>query len=156
VLEGVAVSQDWSKASDEEIEARAQRYVKCGVPFLETLARRYLAQREEIQQAREALWLGHGHTGLYGDDGEMQCGLCKPAVDFKRQPIVELVGALKEEIRRLQQEVGKYIAAQKLIEMVVEGHEAAIREVMAALDKDWCDESERLSNILQAALEKKP
>ena len=33
-------------------------------------------------------WLNHGHTGLYGDDGEMQCPIC-PA-DFKRQPLGEL------------------------------------------------------------------
>lgn len=41
---------------------------------------------------REALWKGHGHTGLYGDDGEMQCGTC--LIDFKRAPPVELVAAL--------------------------------------------------------------
>lgn len=33
-------------------------------------------------------WLNHGHRGLYGDDGEMQCSMC-PA-DFKRQPLSEL------------------------------------------------------------------
>lgn len=31
---------------------------------------------------RKLLWLRHGCTGLYGDDGEMQCGTCM--IDFKR------------------------------------------------------------------------
>ena len=31
---------------------------------------------------RELLWKCHGHQGLYGDDGEMQCSVC--LVDFKR------------------------------------------------------------------------
>ena len=35
---------------------------------------------------RSYLWLSHGHTGQYGDDGEMQCCACIPygGVDFKR------------------------------------------------------------------------
>ncbi len=31
---------------------------------------------------RRLLWLRHGHDGLYGDDGEMQCGHCR--LDFLR------------------------------------------------------------------------
>ena len=32
---------------------------------------------------RELLWLKHGcFSGLYGDDGEMQCNRCR--IDFKR------------------------------------------------------------------------
>lgn len=31
---------------------------------------------------RRMLWLRHGCLGLYGDDGEMQCGTCM--IDFKR------------------------------------------------------------------------
>ena len=31
------------------------------------------------------LWLKHGHTGIYGDDGEMQCSEC--GLDFKRDPV---------------------------------------------------------------------
>ena len=40
---------------------------------------------EENRKLRELLWLRHGHSGLYGDDGEMQCGIC--LVDFKRMPV---------------------------------------------------------------------
>jgi len=46
--------------------------------------------REDIGQIlREYLWLSHGHQGLYGDDGEMQCGEC-PA-DYKRDDLSELI-----------------------------------------------------------------
>lgn len=45
------------------------------------------ADEVEMELRRE-WWLNHGHSGLYGDDGEMQCGRC-PA-DFLRQPLDEL------------------------------------------------------------------
>ena len=34
------------------------------------------------KKLRELLWLYHGCTELYGDDGEMQCSRC--LIDFKR------------------------------------------------------------------------
>jgi len=34
---------------------------------------------------RMFLWQGHGHEGIYGDDGEMQCGEC--GVDYKRDSL---------------------------------------------------------------------
>lgn len=42
----------------------------------------------ESRLLRKLLWLRHGHDGLYGDDGEMQCGRC--GVDFKRQSAAEI------------------------------------------------------------------
>jgi hypothetical protein len=42
-------------------------------------------------EIRKILWLGHGHTGLYGDDGEMQCSVCVPVWDYKRHDLVELI-----------------------------------------------------------------
>jgi len=46
---------------------------------------------------REHLWLNHGHEGLYGDDGEMQCAACIPysVSDYKRQPVEELLAGLR-------------------------------------------------------------
>lgn len=44
---------------------------------------------------RREVWLLHGHQGLYGDDGEMQCAECN--LDYKRAPvegIVECIQAL--------------------------------------------------------------
>ena len=45
-------------------------------------------------EIRRALWFGHGHYGMYGDDGEMQCSECHPARDFKREPVIDLVRAI--------------------------------------------------------------
>ena len=48
---------------------------------------------EEISILRRMLWLGHGHKGMYGDDGEMQCGECASEYgfwDWKRTPINEI------------------------------------------------------------------
>jgi hypothetical protein len=44
-------------------------------------------------QLRRYLWLSHGHRGLYGDDGEMQCGECNPHWDYKNLPLAEIVKA---------------------------------------------------------------
>ncbi|KKM03545.1 hypothetical protein LCGC14_1773410 [marine sediment metagenome] len=58
--------------------------------------------REIIEQEiRQTLWLSHGCLGLYGDDGEMQCGAC--LIDFKRdsfQRIADRISVLPSE--RLQ------------------------------------------------------
>ncbi len=53
---------------------------------------------------RKLLWLRHGCTGLYGDDGEMQCGSC--LLDFKRDA--------PEAIEKRFQEIGlrRYLAQQ--------------------------------------------
>ena len=44
----------------------------------------------ENMQLRRLLWLHHGHVGIYGDDGEMQCSQ-EHILDFKRDPIERLV-----------------------------------------------------------------
>lgn len=38
------------------------------------------------------LWMNHGHIGMYGDDGEMQCGACMAfgGCDFKRATFEEI------------------------------------------------------------------
>jgi len=38
--------------------------------------------REENNHLRRLLWIRHGCTTLYGDDGEMQCSTCQ--IDFLR------------------------------------------------------------------------
>lgn len=50
---------------------------------------------EENKKLRELLWLNHGHNGLYGDDGEMQCNEC--ILDFKRLPVEFIEQAFREE-----------------------------------------------------------
>lgn len=49
------------------------------------------SQAEEVY--RRTLWLSHGHDGLYGDDGEMQCSRCR--CDYKRAPLDEVVAAAR-------------------------------------------------------------
>lgn len=52
-----------------------------------------VAMANEILTLRRMLWLRHGHTGMYGDDGEMQCGECAHEYgfwDWKRTPIDEI------------------------------------------------------------------
>lgn len=44
----------------------------------------------EEHEVRTVLWLRHGHTGQYGDDGEMQCGACIPFYDYKRRRLSEV------------------------------------------------------------------
>ena len=51
------------------------------------------ARAEADRDWRQALWLGHGHLGLYGDDGEMQCAMCRPMWDYKRGSIFDTVHA---------------------------------------------------------------
>jgi hypothetical protein len=44
--------------------------------------------RGEIALLRQMLWIRHGCTGLYGDDGELQCSKCM--IDFRRDPIQKI------------------------------------------------------------------
>jgi|SRR3989304_2136609 len=54
---------------------------------------------------RKELWLNHGHSGQYGDDGEMQCSECIPfgLIDYEREPIdkVERVAEQARMVRTL-------------------------------------------------------
>ena len=54
---------------------------------------------EEILILRRMLWLSHGHTGMYGDDGEMQCNECESEYgfwDWKRTDIHEIEKKIRE------------------------------------------------------------
>ncbi len=66
---------------------------------LEGLAR--VAKRKNIEMEptkdefilRRLLWSMHGHTGQYGDDGELQCGECQREYgfyDWRRTPAAEI------------------------------------------------------------------
>lgn len=54
-------------------------------------------------EVRQMMWLGHGHFGVYGDDGEMQCAECGTKYgmwDYKREPI----GKVRETFLAAQME----------------------------------------------------
>ena len=80
--------------------------------------------RAESQATREILWLGHGHTGVYGDDGEMQCGACLPHWDYKNRPLSDVaitaLNALRDDLaaktaecERLEEKVKELEGNQK-------------------------------------------
>lgn len=53
----------------------------------------------EILTLRRMLWLNHGHKGMYGDDGEMQCGECLHEYgfwDWKRTDIDDMERKMAE------------------------------------------------------------
>lgn len=53
-------------------------------------------QNEEMMgqelELRRMMWLGHGHCGIYGDDGEMQCSECARfgCWDYLRSPLEDV------------------------------------------------------------------
>ena len=58
------------------------------------------ATLEETTILRRLLWLYHGHSNLYGDDGEMQCGEC--GLDYKRDDIETIEKYFNEmEMKRM-------------------------------------------------------
>ena len=54
-----------------------------------------LLKEADALELRKHLWLSHGHQGVYGDDGEMQC--C--ALDFRRMPF-DALSAKVVELRK--------------------------------------------------------
>jgi hypothetical protein len=64
-----------------------------------------LSESKELE-LRRLLWAGHGHLGLYGDDGQLQCGKCQPFYDYRHAPLEEIVQkaltALTTENQRLR------------------------------------------------------
>jgi predicted transglutaminase-like cysteine proteinase len=73
---------------------------------------------EENMELRKLLWLNHGHSQLYGDDGEMQCHEC--GLDFKRDPVARIAEVFEKEkwetIKKLADEHWKEV--QRLEEQV--------------------------------------
>jgi len=60
---------------------------------LSTTAKEARADYEVLEMKyRKQLWLNHGHSGQYGDDGEMQCSECMKfgLWDYKREPLSKL------------------------------------------------------------------
>jgi len=66
---------------------------------------RIVALAREIFTLRKMLWLNHGHKGMYGDDGEMQCSECMHELgfwDWKRTPIEEIESKIaKANLKKL-------------------------------------------------------
>jgi chromosome segregation ATPase len=74
-------------------------------------------------ETRFALWAGHGHEGIYGDDGEMQCDECAhgpsfstEVSDYKRQPLVMLAKHVANSWAREREKVQQQAARIKELE----------------------------------------
>lgn len=87
------------------IEAEGQIAMECGRCAAAKLAPSAALEemRETERDLRQLLWLSHGCSMLYGDDGEMQCQECR--VDFKRASIDRISEALRQRgIRRYEEQ----------------------------------------------------
>lgn len=95
--------------------------------------------RAENLKLRELMWLHHGHDGLYGDDGCMQCARCM--TDFKTDSIDYITktykNALRAEVERLQQVVTA-IGKEKTDNEILRADLAAAVEVLRYF-LDWND-----------------
>lgn len=71
---------------------------------VDVLLARIEQEKETIRRLtgryRYMMWISHGHSGLYGDDGEMQCSLCAKhgCYDYKNAPLVEVEAAYRMAI----------------------------------------------------------
>lgn len=68
-----------------------------------------LPSEEDVIMLRKMLWLNHGHTGMYGDDGEMQCSECLHEYgfyDWKRTPVEEIYNRMNNaRIKKLNEKL---------------------------------------------------
>ena len=58
-----------------------------------------MSEPTEAMILRRLLWLNHGHKGIYGDDGEMQCQECFREYgfwDWKITPALEIESKMME------------------------------------------------------------
>jgi hypothetical protein len=102
-----------------EMEAKARRnvddfdYGEDGANLLAELDATRAAHAETLERekwVRRQLWLGHGHDGLYGDDGEMQCNLGGCLIDFRRDPIEDIVHKLLQMFATQRDELRSELA----------------------------------------------
>lgn len=72
---------------------------------------------KEILKLRQMLWINHGHKGIYGDDGEMQCSECIKKYgfwDWKRTDI-DIIESKIQQANMLEMSIQKTTkAAAKL------------------------------------------
>lgn len=117
-----------------ETEARRQE----SFAHFEDVTKQLAATREQIDWVRRQLWLGHGHIGLYGDDGEMQCNLGGRMLDFKRAPIEDIVAKILDQFGATRE---KLAALQPVTEFERLLRECA-KDLVASNNEVWreCDE----------------
>lgn len=102
--------------------ARKDAQVQHAMGEIQTLTQQLADAQEEITRLerayRQELWLGHGHQGIYGDDGEMQCAECMPfgCWDYKRDPLEAVVeAASKARMQRVAKAWEEHQAKQSAL-----------------------------------------
>lgn len=91
----------------KEFEA-ANKLMHERIVALEAECARLRVDNKELEgELRQTLWMSHGHQGLYGDDGEIQCNTAGCMIDFKREPLEQI------QERLYVQRLKEYSAARK-------------------------------------------
>lgn len=88
---------------------------------------------DEMRELRIYLWLNHGHQGVYGDDGEMQCSRCAQGYwDWKRLPLEQLIRKnILEPLAAANRKLAEMVDledAQRLLEAYREQHRHLLRK----------------------------
>ena len=118
------------------------------------------------QRVREALWVTHvsNPAGLYGDDGEMQCGggpECGRPCDFKRAPIAQIVEHIKgrpqpslspEIEERIEQMAVRAASGDWWQSKVADTTRAIVRDAVAAKDTKISEQAARIAELDGALL----
>jgi len=104
VWKGAKEDEDgWPESFTELPEKHQHEYLLTAQRILRLTKPPLLADEEMI--LRRIAWINHGHQGMYGDDGEMQCAACLREYgfyDWKRTPIVEIESKMADgNIRKL-------------------------------------------------------
>src|SRR5689334_19353218 len=93
-----------------------------------------LALGDRDREIREWLWLNHGCETpmLYGDDGELQCNSLSCRIDFKREPLPQIIGkilkALGDRCAELQHERDAYFETAREMSNNAEFYRGLIRQ----------------------------
>lgn len=89
-------------AARDKVDEQNTQLAKAAIHIAD-LERQLVQVKQEEREAyvdidrkyRKLLWLGHGHLGIYGDDGEMQCAECIQygCADYLRDPLSKVEAA---------------------------------------------------------------
>jgi prefoldin subunit 5 len=93
---------------------------------------------ERIAEIREYLWIHHGHQGVYGDDGERQCGQCAPTWDYKRAPLEQVALAAFKAMQAQVATLTSDLAQARAERVTVDALRAALRKAKEAAEGDCC------------------
>jgi hypothetical protein len=100
--------RELSKMTNEELlrECEPIREQRPKAALCDEIAKRLRQAENENALLRKLLWIRHDskHSyGLYGDDGEMQCGIC--LIDFKRMSAQDIENTWSDRATKLLRQI---------------------------------------------------